>query len=700
MIPQPSRQATRACAIPAAWGALAVAVLWSTLRLGGTASIVSLGLLLLACLPGAPLGFALFGRRHLAGWIAALALGYAVATLGIWAVVRAGLAGPAAFAAAWVVCGVASLGAARALRPPAVRLPRFPPAGWLGLALLLLMVPLLVTRPLARVGEIDAAGHRLYRAYFIADFAWHTALTAELAKESPQPENPFLAGERLHYYWTYFRVPATLAAQAGIAVDVALKTTALLAALALLATMYIVAWCALPEWPGASAVAVASTVVAASLEGWAAIADVVHRGLPLDELRDINIDAVAAWAFKGLRIDNLPRTMWYTPQHGFACALGLLAMPAAIVAGAEMKASAALLSGCALGASVAFNPLLGAAFCAVYGATLVLRTWRERRPVRSLLRQWLAVLPVGAALAWCALNEVGDGAAGVIHLGFWGPARNATLMTFLLQFGPLLPLAGLGAWAGHRRGGHSLWPAALGALTAVGLMHLVTLTVDLSWVGFRGGNLFFVLIPALPARGIVWIRSARSPRLAAAAVAATVAAGLPTTLLDAFNAQDVENQHLSRDAERVRGSQVAFDPDQEFHWTLSVSPEEVQALRWIRDHTPVDARVQMEPTVRGRETWSLIPSFAERRMVTGNALPLLPRPAYAVRNGQVRDLYASSDAEHAWAEARGLGIDFLYVGDAERRAYPHAAKFDAAPNRFTPVARFGQVAVFQVIDRH
>ena len=97
------------------------------------------------------------------------------------------------------------------------------------------------------------------------------------------------------------------------------------------------------------------------------------------------------------------------------------------------------------------------------------------------------------------------------------------------------------------------------------------------------------------------------------------AAGLPTTVIDAYNAQDVENRSMGPG----------------FHWTVVVTPAEQQALAWIRTHTPADAVVQAEPIVRGRETWSLIPSLAERRMAAGNGIPL-PGPDYGPRSQQVR----------------------------------------------------------------
>ena len=47
-------------------------------------------------------------------------------------------------------------------------------------------------------------GTRWYRAYFTADFVWHTALTAELGRYDSPPRNPYMASQALHYYWTYY----------------------------------------------------------------------------------------------------------------------------------------------------------------------------------------------------------------------------------------------------------------------------------------------------------------------------------------------------------------------------------------------------------------------------------------------------------------------------------------------------------------
>jgi hypothetical protein len=637
----------------------------------------------------------LYGRRHPAGWLAGVLLGYAAASVAAWAVVASSLVSLAAFAAAWGATLVVSFLVSRGRRAPLVQLPIWSRSSSTLLLLVLLLVPALVGPPFARLGSRDAAGNRQYRAYFIADFVWHMALTAELSKQEPRPQNPYLPGQRLHYYWTYFRVPATVAAQTGTDVEEVLKTNALLTALLLIAAIYVAAWAALPDWPTAVGVAVVLTTVAASMEGLAGIADVLRRGLPWSALRDLNIDAVAAWAFKGLRIDNLPRTMWYTPQHAFSCALGLIAIPAAIAGGVRAPIGAIALTGCALGASVAFNPLLGAAFCAVYGIAVMIDAVTRRVALGDLARHTLAFVPVAAALAWCTWNQFGDGAGTSLHVGFWGLARNGTVPVFLLQFGPLLVPMLLALWTAPSLRWTALWPALAGVAIAVIVMHFLALTLDLAWVGFRGGNIFFVSAPAIAARGLAGLWTDGRRTLAVAATIVVVLVGAPTTIIDAYNTQDVANRHLSGDAARVRGAHSAFDPEGEFHWTVILTPAQQAALDWIRTNTPVSAVVQAEPTVRGRETWSLIPSFAERRMATGAALPL-PGPYYADRNRRVRAIYASSDARAAWQEAKDLGIDYLYVDATERAAYPAVAKFDEDASHFMSVFRNMEVAIYAV----
>jgi hypothetical protein len=291
-----------------------------------------------------------------------------------------------------------------------------------------------------------------------------------------------------------------------------------------------------------------------------------------------------------------------------------------------------------------------------------------------------AALLVFAAAGWCVLNEVGDTAVGSLHLGFVAPASNAPVVTFLLSFGPILIPLAVGLWSIRKTASLAVWPALSGIALSLFLMFFLTLTADIFWVGFRTGQIFFVLVPALVARGFVWLWRPGLQRAAIVMGLFVLLSGLPTTIIDAFNAQDVAN--------------LKMGPG--FHWTVTITPAEQEALTWIRTHTPPEAVVQAEPIVRGRETWSLIPSFAARRMAAGNGIPLIVREGYAEKSERVREMYATSDARMAWNIAKTLGIDYLYADRTERAAYPAVDKFDRHPEYFVPVFKNGEAAVYEV----
>jgi hypothetical protein len=156
---------------------------------------------------------------------------------------------------------------------------------------------------------------------------------------------------------------------------------------------------------------------------------------------------------------------------------------------------------------------------------------------------------------------------------------------------------------------------------------------------------------------------------------------LPTTLVDVYNAQDITNRREGPD----------------FPWTLTVTTQQQDAFRWIRGTTPADAIVQMEPIIRGRAHWSLIPSFGERRMAAGLPISLLPTPDYSQRSEEVRKMFAGGDAKAAADIAHRLRIDYVYVDDTDKAAYPEGvAKFATHPEYFSSVYQNPQVTIYRI----
>jgi len=645
---------------------------------GGVRALLYAVIYAIAVLPGLPLGFALFGRRHAAGWITGALLGYGITQLALWAVIAAEVATLPAFVIAWALALLASSVVGRVIAQPAVRFQPWTAGDTRALLLVLLLVPALMGPPYFNLGRADAPGNRYYRAYFTADFLWHSALAYELGKMTLPPRNPYMSPRPMNYYWTYFLLPATVATRAPAMlqdVQSCLKTNALLSGLLMLAALYLLVRTAALSG-GAAAVAVALAVVAASAEGTYKIADMLANSQPLWQLADTNIDAITAWHFNGLRIDNIPRSLWYTPQHTTAVALGLIALVVAALSGAAANLAAVALSGFALGLATTMNPLLGAVFSSMYGVAVLADALRTRSSFLPIARHALAALPVVLAVLWGAASRVMDGAGSALDFGFEGFSRNRPLLTLLLSLGPLLVPVAFGLVFVPKRQFRPFVIASAGVLIGLFLLYFVRIS-EASWVGFRAGQVLLVSLPVLLAP----ILSALSGAAHVALVALILIAGLPTTLVDTWNAQDIGNRR----------------PGPGFRWTLWTTPQQQEAFAWIQRNTESTAIVQMEPIVRAREHWTLIPSFGGRRMAAGLPISLLPLPEYTERSERVRMLFATPDAQAAAKIARSLRIDYLYVDDTDVTAYPEGTrKFEEHPVLFERVFANPQVRVYRI----
>jgi hypothetical protein len=662
--------------------ALAAALALSLFAVGGWSGPPYLIVLIIAVQPGLPLGFALFGRRQPAGWLAGIAIGYALAVVTLWAAIRLRATSGIELLVAIGAATLFSWAATTRLRSPVVGLPRWTPQATSALAAVLIVTLTLAAPPLANIGARDEQGNARYRAYFTADFVWHTALTAELTRFALPPRNLYLAPQTIHYYWGYFLVPAAIA-RSGPAplrdVERCLALNALFAGLIFISTIFIAAWATVHS-PIAAAAGTVLALCAASLEGLYALWKIWSRGAPLAAVRNLNVDALTAWDFSGHRIDGLQRCLWYVPQHSMSYALGLIALIAVISGGSSASLGTVIVAGVALGASTLFNPFVGGIFALVWGLAVAVDAFRHQGSAGRLARHAAASIPVILALGWCVGNRMVEGGASALEFVLSRESRQAPAVVLLLSFGPALiaAVAGLAVTSATPR--RMAVPAIMLAAISVLLLYFVRLNVDHQWVPFRAGQMLLAALAVLSAR---WLAAARTPerrRLVVAAAVLLFVAGLPTTIIDAYNARDVSN--------------TAQGPG--FKWTLVLSPEQQDAFEWIRENTPRQATVQMEPVVRERDAWSLIPSFAQRGMAAGLPISLLRIPEYRARSEQVKTLFASPDAREASAIAHSLGIRYLYVDATDRAAYAGTAKFDASPEYFQPVFRRGAVAVYQV----
>jgi hypothetical protein len=487
----------------------------------------------------------------------------------------------------------------------------------------------------------------------------------------------------MNYYWTYFLLPSTAARLApadgrgGGDVQPFLKANAMLVGLLMMAALFVLVRLGAGS-NGAAAAAVALAVVAASAEGLYAIVDLQTRGRPLAALRDTNVDAVSAWSFGGLRIDNIPRSLWYTPQHTTSIALGLAGLIVAAAAGAFARPAAIAGAGLALGLSTTMNPLLGAACSMIYGVCVLADGLRRSGGLAAIARHALAAVFVVAAVGWGAASKVTEGAGSALDIGFHGFSRNRPILTLMLSLGPVLltALPGLILPFRDERARRAVAIGAAGLGLGLFLLYFVRIS-EASWVGFRAGQILLVSIPLLLARTLGALPRAGQAVL----VTIVLALGLPTTIVDTYNAQDIGNRRQGPG----------------FRWTLWTTPAQQQAFAWIRANTSDEDIVQMEPIVRAREHWTLIPSFAGRRMAAGQPISLLPMPDYRERSEQVRTLFATTNIDEARTIAHRLRIDYLYVDQEDEKEYPEGVrKFELNPEATELVFRRDDVRVYRV----
>ncbi|HQZ39465.1 MAG TPA: hypothetical protein PLH72_10540, partial [Vicinamibacterales bacterium] len=155
----------------------------------------------------------------------------------------------------------------------------------------------------------------------------------------------------------------------------------------------------------------------------------------------------------------------------------------------------------------------------------------------------------------------------------------------------------------------------------------------------------------------------------------------PTTLIDIYNTQDVYNW--------------AMGPG--FPWTLILSPEEQEAFAWIKTHTPADAVFQVDPLQRDSQSWAYVPAFAERRMGVGLPISMVPLRKYEEGSRRASWIFETGSASTAHSLAARNGIQYLLLGEPERKEHPLAeARFSGAPDLFEPVFHNRAVSIFRV----
>ncbi|MDP3716787.1 MAG: hypothetical protein Q8T13_03370 [Acidobacteriota bacterium] len=632
-------------------------------------------------LPGIAIARAVAGPAL--GWLVPLAvgplLGQALASLALTAVWAAGGRG------IWVVLA-ASLLAAGAIVPARRlqgrwRLPATAPGDRLALAALLLIVPVVVGLPFAHVGEITADG-QFYRAYFTADYVWRRAVVAELAKGAFLPVNPYLFSDTLNYYWMPHLLTAAQYRFAGAwaTLDELLLIRSVCIDAFLVTFLYgVVRVFGVRPW--ASAAGVAFVILSSSFEGLYAWLDFASHGVPAHELTNLNIDAITRWYLRGIPIDGLQRLLFYQPHHVVGYAAGLMGVLAVSQRSRAFDPVVMAVAGLLLGLSIAISSFAGVMFtagAALFEAVSVARQadWR-----RGLAHAVSSAIPLALASGMVFALRYVDADASIVQFGVNQLATQSFWLVTALSFGPVLIVSAAAIAVILRQKRQDIGGlAALAAACGVFYFFINVRDHQDVYVGWRVGHLLFMAATVLA--GILFDRLPTMPhrRIAVAAIVAVFVAGLPTTIIDIYNTQDITN---NREAPG-------------FRWTLRLTPDDRQAFHWIRLNTEPDAIIQVDPFARDAETWAYLPAFAERRMAAGLPISMVPLKKYQEASEEVRSIFDEPPLS-AYERAVRSGINYVLVGPPELDTHPGVTeRLDSLPELMPLLFRNGTISIYGV----
>jgi hypothetical protein len=670
---------------------LVIAVVWTIgaiVPLGAAARFLSFTLL--CAVPGVVLVRRLY-RFATQSWLFAVLLGpawgYALTSLTLLVLWLTGVRRPIWFVLAAVATAVVC--AVMPALPAAIRVPALGRRDLAAVCLTLLLVPIIVGLPYRKVGERLPEGEA-WRAYFTADFVWAMAVTSEVSKGDVLPKNPYRIGTALHYYWLAHLVPSIeyRSMSGHTSLKQLLLANAVLAGLAFIGFFYLFVR-HFVDSPAAAALACVTVVAFHSYEGLQQLVALWRLGAPLSLVQFVNIDAVSRWIFESMPVDGLQRLLFYQPQHQLGYIMGFSALLLLV----QARDTARLVVMAWAGLFIALSLLLST-FSAMMIATVAalfqgLRMLRARQVAWMVPYALVALLPIVAAILLgrrLQYVEQGGPLVSIVHNKIaW---RNAWL-AIPLSFGTVLVLAIAGTIIAWRR--KALAPfAAIGALVAVCWFYYFMVDVrdhQHVYVGWRAGHLLFMGFAPLVGYALqeCWRLRGRTRVLATAVVVLLMAAAAPTVAIDLYNTQDTSNRQIAPG----------------FRWTLVLSPDELEALEWIRTYTPPDAIVQVDPKIRDAETWAYIPAFAERRMAAGLPISMIPLVKYERATDKVLEIFRAPSAQTAFLTANAMLVDYVMVTPLERKHHPDfEAMVESGPQFWTTVFRNRSVVIYKRVGAH
>ena len=439
-------------------------------------------------------------------------------------------------------------------------------------------------------------GHLTPKGFaFVPNFGWdlfnHITCGAELARRLP-PENPYFAGQPLHYYWFFHLWPASLITLTGTGARDALIATIPPTSLLFIASLS----CLLRTYVAKLAprmLALGLGLFAFSYIGIFYVLRVIASSVFASISSRVNTD----YSFLS---HSWFRDFLYEP-HAVTALTGLcflLYLERTPNAGPRIRSAS--LAGLLLGAisiTDLFIGLIGLLWFGLCNLGRFVKSKESRLPI-------IVESSIACAIIICAFAlRLFPSPSGSLRLGIHSMTKYAPVY-LLVELGPIFVFGLAGLYLAARRGRIRSF-ASLLILLSLSSVIAFTLIVDLVPNQVIRKSIKVVQIPlvVLAADACVMFLARPSRDWVRLAGYLIILAGFSTLVTDIIQYRDIE-------ADRKPA-------------TAYISQDKMQALEWIRRHTEPNAIVQLIDEVRPgrkiRENSDMsVPAFAERRTLFGN----------------------------------------------------------------------------------
>jgi len=514
-----------------------------------------------------------------------------------------------------------------------------------------------VILPLSNIGKPMPSGYA-YRAYFDSDFLKHVALTAKIAQNRFPPQNPYLRGETLHYYWLIYFFPALLTKFKYFGAEIIpqnafIMTTILIARIFLSSLFFFLISKLKNLFAAFWATVLAFTCY--SYEIFYVWWDIKQKGFKaISQFLAYNVDGATRWFIGHPQIDGFYRSLIYTPQH--LAALSLLILLMLLISSKKMpEVKKAVLIGFILGLSLGYSVIIALVISVwyfIYAGLNLLDFINLRLKLISI------IIPLSIQALFFGYFRSFEAFSPNTEIPAYHPFLPVLAKPFFFLFmnlGPLFVFMVPGIVILFFTSKRIFSMTLLACVISLAFIFFISLPNHPSDIGLKSGlvlNLYACIGTAsfLTILNKIRRKSSKYALLSLILIISIPAFG--TTLIDLVNSSNVGYRQF----------------------TKYVTYPDMKACFWIKHHLPIACTIQRYPTNDESLCYSLIPTFAERTTCIGDKMHSMifqiPKAACEKRRIEIKSIFHKKDILASQSIIEKYGIDYLYIGDRERNLFP------------------------------